>query len=331
MSSLVGTKWGSKSIGSQGGTVSWSIAGAGEGLRRFDDASGPSVNGGGFLNFDFRQEISDAFAEWSRYGNIEFIQVDDPGGAAGASAASDIRIFFGEIPGNVLGYAFFPTQDGSAIGGDILLDSLFDYNNNRSVFRALVLHEIGHALGLGHVADDSVMTPTISVSSLQPDDRQGIRQLYGAQDDLDSFYKVKGGGRFNILEGLDNLTVTGNRLNNKITGSGSDETIKGADGEDVLRGKGGADFLIGGNGRDTLEGGRGADILNGGAGVDTASYGSSSAAIAFDLSVSVSGTAGDALGDRLVEIERIVGSTGNDTLLGHTGNDRFVGATGTTC
>ncbi|MFD1157617.1 matrixin family metalloprotease [Roseovarius aestuarii] len=346
MANVIGTKWGPNKIGTKGGVVTWSIAGAGESTNNFDAGGGRSVNGSSFLNFDFRQVISDAFAAWSSYGNIEFMQVADPGGAAGASAASDIRIFFGPIPGRVIGYAFFPTRDDSAIAGDILLDTLTSFNSNRADFRALVLHEIGHALGLGHVAANSVLTPVLSATSLQQDDIRGIRQIYGRQDNADPVYNIKGGGTVRILESPANLTIKGNSRDNRVIGASDDDSINGAQGDDTLRGGdgadslngssgnddlsggAGADVLKGGIGRDKLAGGAGADVLNGGRDKDTADYSSSLAAIAFDLAVSSTGTAGDALGDTLINIEKILGGAGNDTLLGSNGVDRFAGGDG---
>ncbi|MFD1158923.1 matrixin family metalloprotease [Roseovarius aestuarii] len=328
MANLAGTKWGSNKIGTKGGVVTWSIAGAGENISGFGTASGNSVSGGSFLNFDFRQVISDAFASWSNYGDIEFIQVSDPGGGIGTSAASDIRIFFGVILGSFIGFASFPTQNASAIAGDIVLDTLGSFNTDMARFRGLVLHEIGHALGLDHAGVNSIMAPRIRLSSLQQDDINGIRQIYGAQDNADPVYKVKGGGTVRILEGLDNLTIKGNSKNNKIIGSSEDEVMTGSSGNDFLNGGGGADSLFGGTGRDKLAGGAGADVLNGGSARDTADYSSSNAAIAFDLAVSSTGTAGHALGDTLIKIEKIIGGAGDDTLSGSNGVDRFAGGDG---
>ena len=327
MPNLVGTKWGANGFGNPGGVITWSIAGAGEGIGRFGSVNGRSLNPATFLNFDFRQVISDAFAEWSSHGNIEFIQVDDGGGAAGSNMVADIRIFFGSIPGAIIGWAYFPTRSPSAVAGDILLDSLSSFNSNQSQFRGLVLHEIGHALGLGHVSGNSVMTPIISASDLLADDINGIQQIYGVQDGFDPVYKVQGGGRFEILEGINNLVIEGNARKNIIIGSDGGETINGGGGGDKLRGQGGADELNGGGGNDTLGGGAGADVLNGGAGNDAADYIDSASAIVLDL-LAASGAGGDALGDRLTDIERIFGSQYGDTILGDNGRNIIVGRNG---
>jgi predicted Zn-dependent protease len=45
-----------------------------------------------------------------------------------------------------------------------------------------VLHEIGHALGLGHVSTDNVMNPGVQhLTDLMPGDIEGIQSIYGAK------------------------------------------------------------------------------------------------------------------------------------------------------
>jgi Ca2+-binding RTX toxin-like protein len=73
--------------------------------------------------------------------------------------------------------------------------------------------------------------------------------------------------------------------------------------------------LNGGAGNDTLTGGAGADTLIGGAGSDTASYVTSGAAVTIDL-LAGTGSGGDADGDAFSQIENIVGSAFNDSLIG---------------
>ncbi len=326
MPNLVGTKWGARAEGTPGGVITWSLADGGESLRRFG-VSGSSIDGDNFLNFDYRQVISDAFAAWSTYGDIEFVQVEDRGGAAGASLVADIRLFFGPIPGSTIGWAYFPTRHVSAIAGDIMIDSLSSFNTNRTQFEGLILHEIGHALGLGHVFGGSVMTPQIALATLQADDIDGIQQIYGVQDGADPVLNVKGGGRLNILEGLDGLTVQGNARKNNIIGSDGDETINGGSGADRLRGQGGSDELNGGAGNDTLGGGAGADVMNGGSGNDAVDYAGSASAIVLDL-LAASGAAGDAFGDTLIDIERIFGSLHDDMIFGDNGRNIIVGGGG---
>ncbi|MBP1857402.1 calcium-binding protein [Rhizobium herbae] len=102
--------------------------------------------------------------------------------------------------------------------------------------------------------------------------------------------------------GDDSLPVAGN------TSSGN-ETYKGLAGNDLLKG------------------GAGADVLDGGADTDVASYAGSSAAVKVSL---LAGTAsgGDATGDKLTDIESLLGSSYADTLTGNAGGNVLNGGTG---
>jgi Ca2+-binding RTX toxin-like protein len=93
------------------------------------------------------------------------------------------------------------------------------------------------------------------------------------------------------------------------------ENVTGSDFADQIIGSSAANVLNGGGGSDTLEGGGGADTLNGGRGLDTATYATSSAGVVIDLATGT-GTGGDAQGDTLISIERLIGSSSIDTLFG---------------
>ena len=89
--------------------------------------------------------------------------------------------------GNVLAHAFYP-QDGrihfdedeifrGALGSNFVGQSLIQ----------VAVHEIGHALGLGHSdVKGAVMWPTASKGrvKLHQDDIDGIRKLYGMLQDV---------------------------------------------------------------------------------------------------------------------------------------------------
>ena len=307
MANVIGTKWGSSTLGTAGGTVTWSIAGAGLDISRFGVSTQTSVSGNSFLTYDFTSVIARAFAEWSTYGDIEFQQVADGGAAAGVGHDADIRIFFGAIPGSTAGYAFYPSNYGSAIAGDMLLDTLNVFNTNPVLFESIVLHEIGHALGLGHVADDSIMTATISETSLQADDIAGIQAIYGVQ------------------QGAPTPPPPTNNADENLIGTGSSDTIKGSQGDDTLSGGGGSDWLYGGadddqvdggGGNDRLSGNSGLDLIRGGDGKDTVKGGSGDDTLE-------GGNGDDVLrGGRQSDV--LTGGSGNDNIKGGRQPDRFV-------
>lgn len=139
-----------------------------------------------------------------------------------------------------------------------------------------------------------------------------------------------------ILEGSeDEDKLIGNDANNSLFGKDEEDELQGKGGDDYLSGGKDYDILLGGSGRDTLEGdsgsdtlegGSGGDIIDGGAGIDTASYkGSQSVSINLSTGV-VSG--GDANGDKLINIENVIGSGEGDILIGDSCNNVLEGGPG---
>lgn len=113
---------------------------------------------------------------------------------------------------------------------------------------------------------------------------------------------------------------------------------------DVLSG---LENIIGSNYDDNFTGTSSANEINGGSGTDTVSYASSSAGVTVNLTLSgVQTSTGDASGDKLISIERIIGSAltdnltalatgsildggaGTDTLNGGNGIDTLIGGSG---
>ena len=92
-----------------------------------------------------------------------------------------------------------------------------------------------------------------------------------------------------VLTGLEDLSGSGNALNNIITGNSGNNTADGGDGADTINAGAGMDRISGGNGNDLLNGEAGDDQLYGDAGNDV-----------------------------------LNGGTGADTMLGGLGDDTFV-------
>ncbi len=103
--------------------------------------------------------------------------------------------------------------------------------------------------------------------------------------------------------------VFGSNFSDDITGTTSNDIIFGFDGDDTISGGLGDDFL---------RGGAGADDLIGGDDVDTVDYRGSADGVTVDIQAGT-GLGGDAEGDMLSGIERVLGSANGDTI---TGNDQ---------
>ena len=176
------------SLGAGGGTVTWSLAGAG-----LDDAtgqffSGSTVDMATFLPFDFAATLQRAFDAWSEHADIEFVQVADQGGDIGTNSSPTIRVVGAYIDGqsgaNTLARAFYPTSHPA--GGDIVFDSSnTNFYQTEHYFFLTALHEICHSIGLGHEQTSNaiaIMNPVINTSldGLQADDIAGAIAVYGA-------------------------------------------------------------------------------------------------------------------------------------------------------
>jgi Ca2+-binding RTX toxin-like protein len=123
--------------------------------------------------------------------------------------------------------------------------------------------------------------------------------------------------------------AAGDMFNTDIT------AVQGSDKGDVFYGRNTPERFIGGSGNDTLHGSAGADDLDGGLGLDTIDYTGSTAVSLNFLTNAHSG--GYAAGDTLRNIEKAIGTAGNDsmtandsgmTLDGDAGNDTLSGGLG---
>ncbi len=192
-------KWGAPAMGTPGGTVTWSLMGSDIAI---DERTGPPGKPTGFdgdstalssfMTGGFKPEIEDAFNAWSAVADIQFVEVNDSGDPFNASGASgDIRlgghVFDG--PGGTLAHGFFPPDNGITAAGDIHFDEdeiwdLTDAGAGFNIFR-VAAHEIGHAIGLGHVSETVVtalMNPFYTEATplgLLADDIAGAQFIYG--------------------------------------------------------------------------------------------------------------------------------------------------------
>lgn len=182
------------------GGATWSVMGVGLG-----DVSGFDAHGGAtttaFSALSALDEVAlfgtamDTWAAVSGFTNLGMVA--DGGGGFGAAGAAggtgDIRVGAVFIDGasgsNVLAHAYQPGTEaifgaGGSITGDVHFDNANTWGDGTTGidFLTVALHELGHALGLGHSSVvGSIMEPVYAGvrHTLHADDIAGIQAIYG--------------------------------------------------------------------------------------------------------------------------------------------------------
>jgi hypothetical protein len=136
-----------------------------------------------------KAEIARAMAQWSNAVKVTWA----PGSSATASRT--VNILWGTYahgdaypfdgPGGVLAHTFYPANPNQEpIAGDMHLDDSESWNIGKNVdLFSVTLHELGHALGLGHSDNpNDVMYPYYKMSTgLQSGDVAAIQTMYASQ------------------------------------------------------------------------------------------------------------------------------------------------------
>lgn len=247
----------------------------------------------------------------------------EAGTASGASAGNDTLINIERV---------VASQGDDVITGDANVNYIYDHDGN-DVVNAGAGHDRIYGYGGDDILDGgegndilyySSMTDNITVDLAAG---TAIGAVMG-NDTLINIERVFGSRGDDHISGTANgEDLYGYWGDDVIDGRGGDDTLYGYDDNDTLIGGAGNDTLYGQEGNDTLRGGAGDDHLDGGAGVDTADYSDQDEVLTVDLAAST--VSGENSGnDTLVDIERVVGSAGNDTFYAAVNGMHYDGGAG---
>jgi hypothetical protein len=145
-----------------------------------------------FPTATWQQQFQKAAAVWQAVANINLAQVPDDGSPIGVNGNQQDDPRFGDIrfsaipqSSGTLAVCFLPPPiNGGSDAGDISLNSNVNWQINSTYdIETVAIHEIGHALGMGH---SQIATACMYAyysgqkQALSSDDIAGIQSIYGA-------------------------------------------------------------------------------------------------------------------------------------------------------
>jgi hypothetical protein len=146
-----------------------------------------------FPTATWQLQFQKAAAVWQAVTNINMSQVTDDGSPIGVNGNQqddprfgDIRISAIPLNSGTLAEALLPPPfNGGSDAGDVIFNSTITWQINSSYdLETVAIHEIGHALGMGHsqiTTADMYAYYNAMKQSLTTDDSSGIQTIYGTR------------------------------------------------------------------------------------------------------------------------------------------------------
>ena len=165
--------------------------------------TGLNTNEDGTSAADYQSALNNAMTSWHNNSNFQY-SINSAYKDPCDTSNSDINSarFKGDICGTAFGITTLAIASSSHYSGTtnkarayIIFNSSKSWgihdnsSNSPTDFKRVALHEVGHTLGIGHEEDNaSIMYPSYqsNITTLQPDDINGIRAIYGTYDHGDN-------------------------------------------------------------------------------------------------------------------------------------------------